>query len=159
MSFVFTATGSKFYISNVAVTSEPADAAAYAALTWVEITGIQTLGQYGDQANVINFAVIGDSRVRKSKGARDAGTMQVTTAHYGDDTGQLALIAAEATNKNYAFKVDLPNSITPSTGTDELNYFIGLVSGKKENIGTNDNIVARTFDVVINSKITVVAAT
>ena len=82
----------------------------------------------------------------------------ITVAHASDDTGQAAMIAAEATYSNYAFKVELPNRLN-ATGTDETQYFRGLVMSKRQNIGNNDNVVRRTFNLGVNSEIVVVAAT
>lgn len=157
MAEIFTATGTKLFIAP-SVAAEPANAAAYAALSYTEITMIETIGEYGDESSIINFAVLGDGRMRKAKGARDAGTLPLTTAHIANDAGQLALVAAEATYNNYPFKVLLPNRLT-SGGTDEVNYFIGLVTSKRKNIGGNDNVVRVTFNVAVNSKITEVAPT
>jgi len=157
MGGIFTANGAKFSIGP-SVSAEPADAAAYAALSYTEVAFAESLGEYGDEASIVTFAEIGAGRVRKAKGARDAGTMPVTTAHIADDAGQDALIAAEATNNKYAFKVVLPNRLTVG-GTDEINYFIGLVTSKRDSVGTNDNVVRRTFNIAIDSEVTVVDAT
>jgi hypothetical protein len=157
MATLFTATGSKIYIAP-SVASEPANAAAYAALTWTEITGVNTFGDYGDSANIVSGAVVGDGRVRKAKAARDSGTFDLTMYPDGADAGQAALIAAELTNNNYPFKILLPNRLTGG-GTDELNYFIGIVSGGRKTIGANDALVTVRFTVACNSKITITAAT
>jgi len=157
MSQIFTANSTKVYVST-SVVAEPADAAAYALLAWTEIGGIESLGAYGDEANIATIALLGDARIRKAKGARDAGTLELTTAKWADDVGQIALIAGEGTNFNYPFKIVLPNRLLVA-GTDEIDYLIGLISSKRENVGTNDNVVRRTFNVAINSKVTVVAPT
>ena len=157
--YIFTASGTKLSIGPV-TTTEPATAVAYAALTpWVEVGFIETVGEFGDEAANIDFAVLGDGRVRKSKGARNAGAISVTCAHIADDVGQIAMVAAEATNSTYAFKLELPNKLTPPGGINEFNYFLGLVMSKRLNVGGNDNIVRRTFNVGITSKITVAAPT
>ncbi len=157
MAAIFTATGTKLFVAPSAAT-EPANAAAYAGLTWTEVGFIENIGDYGDQSSAVDFAVLGDGRVRKAKGARHAGALTVTCAHIADDVGQAALVAAEATYNNYPFKVELPNKLTTG-GTNELQYFIGLVMSKRLNVGANDNVVRRTFEVGVNSKITEVAPT
>jgi hypothetical protein len=157
MGEIFTATGAKVYIGP-SVAATPANAAAYAALSYTEIDMVESLGEYGDESAIINFAVLGDGRQRKAKGARDAGALTITVAHIADSAGQAAAEAAEATYNNYAFKVVLPNRLN-SGGTDEIQYFKGLVTSKRENVGGNDNVVRRTFNVALNSAITTVAAT
>jgi hypothetical protein len=104
----FATSGTKIYIAAAAA-SEPADAAAYAALTWVEIGNIASYAPLGDKVNIINAPVVGDSRIRKAAGSRDAG--DVTLKLYPDDTdsGQTALVAAAVTNSTYPFKLEYPS--------------------------------------------------
>lgn len=157
LSNIYTAAGAKVYIAPSQAT-QPADATAYAGLTWTEIKGLQTIGEYGDESSAVTGAIIGDSRQRKAKGARDAGTLALTCAHWPDDAGQAALVAAEGTNNNYPLKIVVPNRLN-ATGTDEIDYMVGLVMSKRLNLGSNDTIVSRTFSVGINSAITEVAPT
>jgi hypothetical protein len=156
MGEIFTAAGTKVFIAP-AQAAEPANATAYAALTWTEIKLVENAGEYGDEAGAVTFASLGDSRTRKGKSARDAGTMTLVCGYDGTDPGQAAMEAAEKTNSNYPFKVSLPNRLTPG-GTDEINYFTGLVMSRRKNVGTNDNVVRRTYAVAINSGITEVPA-
>lgn len=158
MGDIFTATGAKIYIGP-SVTVDSADTLGeFAALSWTEIKMVETIGEYGDSSSVVSAAVLGDGRMRKAKGARDAGNMDLVVFPVADDAGQAALIAAEATYANYAVKVTLPNRLN-ATGTDEINYFRVLVMSKRKNIGGNDNIVRQTFSLGINSPILEVAAT
>jgi hypothetical protein len=157
MSLPVSSNGTKVYIAD-AVTSEPANAAAYAGLTWVEIGDVESLGDYGDEAPILTAQTLQDERVFKAKGARDAGTLVVTCLDKPDDAGQIAAIAAEATKYNYPIKVVLPNRLTIA-GTDEVEYFIGLVTSKRKTVGDNSSFIRRMFNIAINSKITTVAAT
>lgn len=158
MSTPYSANGAKFYVSSAAVYTEPADSTAYAALSWVEVGDVESIGEFGDESQIITAATLQDSRVFKGKGPRDAGTLALTVLDRPDDTGQQQLVTAEASIANYAFKLELPNKLT-SGGANELDYFIGLVTSKRHNVGNTTNIVRRTFNVAINSKITQVAAT
>lgn len=157
MADIFTATGVKVYIGP-SVASTPADAAAYAALSWDEVGLVRSVGEFGDQSSIVSAAVLGDGRMRKAKAARDAGEWQLVVFPDSADDGQQALIAAEATYNNYAFKVVLPNRLDAG-GTDEINYFKGLVTSKRRSIGENDAIVQDTFAIAINSPIVVVPPT
>jgi hypothetical protein len=154
---VFTATGAKVFIAPAQPTI-PVDAAAYAALTWTEITLLESIGEYGDQSSVVTAAVLGDGRMRKAKGARDAGEASIVAFPKATDPGQLAIIAAESTYNLYPIKVVLPNRLVAG-GTDEINYFMGLVTSKRRNIGANDNIVRDTYGIAVNSAITYVLPT
>lgn len=152
---VYTASGTKYYIGPAAAKTVDTLAEFIALDTggaFKEIGLVEDGGEYGDSAALITFAALGDARIRASKGARDAGELPLIVGDDPTDEGQIALVAAEATNLNYAFKVVSPNRLNP-TGTDEIEYFRVLVSGKRKRVGTNDNIVRRTFTAKINSAI------
>jgi hypothetical protein len=148
---ITTASGTRFYVGpSVASTINTVN--AYSALSYVEVGLIESFGEYGDDSADVTFSAVGDARVRHSKGARDAGTMALVVGHDPFDAGQLALIAAEATNHNFAFKIILPDGPTASSA-DTVNYFRGLVKSKKLNVGANNNVIKRTFNIGINSEI------
>jgi hypothetical protein len=148
-----TTSGSKFYISTTAVASTVDDVAGYEALTFTEVEEVEDLGNVGDVSTEVTGAAIGDSRIRKAKGARNAGTMNVICFDTVPlDAGQTALIAAEKTVSNYAFKIEFP---PPATGTAEIDYFRGLVMSNELRLGTNDNIRRRAYNIGVNSEITI----
>lgn len=157
MANLRTPSGTKIYIGPSQV-SEPTDAAAYAALTWVEIGMVRSVPAYGDKATIISGAVVGDDRVRKAKGANDAGDSEIVVYPDPEDTGQQALIAAQSTKNYYPIKVIKPDRLDAS-GTDGIDYFLVLVASENESGGENDTIVTKTFSVAITSKITRVAPT
>jgi hypothetical protein len=144
-----TASGTIVYIGTTALASTLTE---FEADTWIPIGENENLGEFGDQSSEVTFAAIGDGRVRRSKGARDAGTMQIVVARDPNDVGQNAMIAAEATNFNYNFKVVHADAINENW-SDTIEYFRGLVMSKRTNVGTNDNVVRRTFNVGINTAI------
>jgi hypothetical protein len=150
-----TTSGTKFYISTTAAASTVDDVAGYEALSWTEIMEVEDLGNIGDVSSEVTGAAISDSRVRKAKGARNAGTMNVIAFDTVPlDAGQVAVIAAEATNDNYAFKIELPDAPPPS-GTPTIQYFRGLVMSNELRLGTNDNIRRRSFNIGVNSAVTI----
>lgn len=158
MGDIFTASGTRIYIAG-AVTETQADSVAeFAALTgWTEVGLVETYGEFGDESAAVTFAAVGDARIRKAKGARDAGTLALTVGYDPLDAGQISLETAEGTNDNYAFKVVLPDA--PSADyNDTTIYFRGLVMSKRKNIGTNDNVVRRMFNIGINSQLFEVVA-
>ncbi len=154
MGDIQTTSGARFYIGGNSVTSTEMDTLAeFEAVTvWTEVGLIEDLGELGDEASAVTGAAIGDGRIRKAKGARDAGTMTIVTFHDPVDAGQEAMVAAEGTNNNYPFKLVLPDS--PSAAySDTIQYFRGLVMSKRMQLGTNDNIMRRTFLLGVNSEI------
>ena len=77
MSDIFTATGTKIFIGP-SVTNTTDTAAEFAALSWTEIGLVESIGEFGDQASMVTGAVIGDGRMRKARGARDAGELAIS---------------------------------------------------------------------------------
>jgi hypothetical protein len=157
MSQPYANSGARVFIS-AAVVTEPADAAAYAALSWTEIGDVLSLSGFGDEAQILSTATLQDERVFKAKGPRDSGTLEITCLNREDDTGQIAAVAAEQTAYNYPIKVELPNKLTTG-GTNGLKYMIGLVSSRRLGAIDPTSFGQIAFMVALNSKITSVAAT
>lgn len=150
MGNITTATGTRMYIGP-AITSAIDTEGEFAPLTYVEIGEIENMGAFGDESNLVNAASLSDARVRKLKGARDAGTMPLRCFRDPLDAGQTALYAAEATKYEYAFKIQAADAPTPAYD-DSLYYFKGLVSSAREEYGGNDTVVATVFNIAINSR-------
>lgn len=143
-------TGAKIYIAapNAAADTE----SEYAALSWTEIKEVESIGEFGDSASTITFTSLGDARVRKRKGVRDAGDLTVTVANDPLDPGQRAAIAAEATEFVYPFKIVLADG-ADANDTDSTFYFKALVASARTNVGEANAIVRRTFNVLIDTAI------
>jgi hypothetical protein len=119
---------------------------------WTPIGEVESVGEFGDQANDVTFSAVGDARVRHIKGARDAGVMALVCGHDPLDTGQLALELAEQTKFAFAFRVTLPDSPgTPFTNT--ILYFRALVGSRRKNIGNNDNVIRNNYNVLLVSEV------
>jgi tail tube protein len=152
MGDISTASGSKVYIGNAVTTAQADTLAEFIAMSgWTEIGLVESIGEFGDESADVTFSAIGDSRVRHAKGARDAGTMTVTAGHDPTDPGQAAMVLAEQSSSNFAFRVTL-NDGPPGFSDTDL-YFRGLVRSRRKNIGTNDNVVRNTYNVGVNSEI------
>lgn len=147
---VKTASGTKIYIGDA--TTANTKVLLLATSNFVEVGEVQTLGEFGDESPAVTFAAIGDARIRKTKGARDAGIMTITCGRDPLDAGQAAMIAAENTDFEYAIKI-VANDAATDAYTDTTYVFRGLVMSRRENYGTNDNVVTVTFNVGINSEV------
>lgn len=146
MADLYAVADSKIYIGGT-LDSQAADfvLADFAGQTWVEVDGWETCGAIGDTAETIATPLINRGRVVKIKGTNDAGTWENTFAALPADAGQIALIAAQATTDNYAFKVEWGNS--------EVWYFIGMVMTKGKAGGSANTADMRNFTIEINSNI------
>jgi hypothetical protein len=152
MGDIQTTSETQFFISNAAVGTDTDTLAEYEALTWIEVGFTEDLGELGDTSAEVTGTAIADGRVRKAKGARNAGTMAVICFHDPIDVGQQAMIAAEGTKDNYGFKLILSDA--PSGGSPTTQYFRGLVMSKTMRLGTADNIMRRVFNTGVNSAVT-----
>lgn len=124
---------------------------------WIEVEEKENLGTVGDSAESVNFTTIGRNRVRKLKGPRDAGTQELVVGRDPLDDGQEALITAEGTDFNYAFKIEL-NDAKTSGHSKSVMYYAGLVMSRPTNMGPNAQVTTRTFSIGINTSIPEVAS-
>ena len=147
---VKTLSGSKFSIGPAAASTVDT-LAEFAALSYVLVGEVEDMGEMGDESSVVQFAAIGDARVRKGKGARDAGTQTVVVGKDPLDAGQQAMKAAEATQFEYAIKIELADAPTPNY-LNTVFYYRGLVMSQRDRFGRNDDFVRTVFNVGVNSK-------
>jgi hypothetical protein len=145
LGFANTNAGRKLFMCT---TPQPAalTQVAYAALVWLEIKGVGSLGETGSKTNILSYDTWGDDVIQKAKGMTDAGSPEIESAYDPDDAGQNALRAAALTNLNYAFRVDgndQPNTNVGSKPT--IRYNRGLVSGPTQPNGRNEDFVVEKF--------------
>lgn len=147
--------GAKIYIGPV---TAAANAAAYAALSWVEIGSTESIPEFGDSSQVITWLGLSEARVRKFKGARDAGDLGILCAADPTDPGQIAVIAAEKTKFSYAIKIVLEDS-ADANDTDSIFYFHAKIMAVPLNVGGANDVTKRTFNLAIDTQIIEVPST
>lgn len=156
----FATAGTKVYIGPAMDDiAEDVELDDFDGLTWVEIGNLTNIGTFGDSATEVTAQEIGRARDVRQKGTRNAGTMTLAMNLNASDPGQVALLAAEKTNFNYAFRVVFPDA--PATGanpTGSERLFYGLVMGAPENLGSANQFAAREVSIGINSNIVPVPA-
>lgn len=155
---VGTAAGSRFFLGPANDTAD--EIGDYEALAYVEVGEIEDMGEFGDQANIVQFTAIGNRRVRKFKGSYDAGDMNMTLGFDAGDAGQTALVAALASDSDFAVRITLPDGddTTSPAGDPTTFYFRAKITSNRRNVGNAENIVRRMVMVAINSEIIEVAA-
>lgn len=149
---------SRLFISPTAVIPDTINAmdlataiAFFEGITdWVEVEEVEDLGTIGDTAEAITFTAIGNARVRKLKGPKDAGTQSVVVGRDPLDDGQEEMIEAEGGAFNYPFRVVLNDAPLPGYANSEL-FYAGLVMSKATNMGNVSNVHRRNFDIGINT--------
>lgn len=153
----FATAGSKVYIGGV-LDMKSADFVEFdfAAVSWTEITGVDTIGTVGDTSQAVKQSVIGEAREKTIKGTRDGGTMDLVCAIDYADAGQLALVAAERTSNDYAFRIVFSDA--PSGGTASERKFIGKVMSAAEALDQANSVMKLHASIAINSNIVRLAA-
>lgn len=105
---IFALAGAKFYLGTTAAidfTSGATALAAFEADTYVEVTPMETIGDFGDTATDVKFLGIGDKRARHLKGSQDAGVQTLTAGFDATDLGQIAMKAAFNSPQDFNAKV------------------------------------------------------
>ncbi len=119
---------------------------------WDEITPVESIGEFGDQSSPITFASLGDARMRKFKGVRDAGTLAIVCGRDPEDVGQIAAELAEQSPSNYRFRIVLNDEPT-SAYSPTTYYFAGQVMSRAVNVADVNAITRRTYNVGINTAV------
>jgi hypothetical protein len=152
--------GAKFYISPTEAVPDTinalSDSAALdyfeALADWIEVEEIEGYGTLGDSSETITFTAVGNRRVRKLKGPRDAGIQSIVVGKDGLDDGQVQLIAAEATDFNYPVKIEY-NDARSSNHSKTAQYYAGLVMTKPTNPANVSSVLRQSFDIGINTAV------
>ena len=153
--FANTNAGRKLYMVAAAQATVPANAAAYAGLTWVEIKGVGSVGETGSSTNILTYDTWDTDVIDKAKGMTDAGSPTIELARIPTDTGQIALRAAALTNLKYAFKIE-GNDEPEVGGTPSIFYHYGLVGGPTRPNGRNEDFDLEVFTLGLTARETVV---
>jgi hypothetical protein len=118
MATLYPVSGCKYFIgAAIELPDNDVDVSDFAAVSWTEVKSWMEAGALGDAAALITTPLIDRGRDVKQKGTRNAPSRQDNFAVVASDAGQLALIAAEATNQNYPFKVLLNDAPAPKSAT------------------------------------------
>jgi hypothetical protein len=150
---VDTSAGSKFSIGPANDVAN--DQAAYELLSFTEVGEVESIGSFGDTYSEITFTALSNRRVRKFKGSKNAGTIELTLGFDGADTGQTAIKAALDADDDYACSVELNDGATTNT----FFYFRGKIMSYVVGDANTENVSMATVSIGINSDIIEVAAT
>lgn len=143
--------GGKLYIGTtrpVDFTSANTALSSFSADTYTEIGGLNNMGEFGASANVVQFPLVGDDFVDKSKGTRNAGDPAVVVGRISDDPGQIKVRSAERTKYKFNFKLELADAVD-ELHTNTVYYFRALVAGAPNQFGGNEDFVTETYTLAI----------
>lgn len=158
MANLFATAGTKVEIGSEPMTYDGTDftSSDFTSVSWTEIGGTTNLGSAGDTSELITSAHIQDKRVRKLKGTRNAGSMELVCDLDYADAGQIALIAAEKVDHTYPFRITLNDA--PPGGTPSTRMFTALVMSQTEQYDEANSVMKLNATLEIDSNIARVAA-
>jgi hypothetical protein len=138
--------GSKIYIGG-ALSTKTTDfvAADFTAQSWTLIDGWSTMGSIGDTRTIIKTDLINRNRTTKQGGTADAGSMANEFAKIDADAGQIAVIAAQAANANFAFKIEFDDApVAESHAVTVTIAAPGVFSWTAHGLEANDTVKLAT---------------
>lgn len=137
-----TAAGSKLAISAGVPTAQTA--AAFKALTYTTVGGVESIGGFGASTEVVTFTPL-DGPVEKYKGPTNYGQLSPTMKVDDADAGQALIQTASLPTSLdlYAIRITKPD------GT--LRFFQGRVFGFPETIGAANSIITAAPAIEINT--------
>lgn len=157
MSKLFATAGSVLEIGpEIAFDGDDLVAGDFTSTSWTEVGGTTDLGTSGDTAQLITSTHVGNKRDRKLKGSRNAGSMQVVMDLDYSDAGQIALIAAEKSDRSFAFRITFNDA--PTGGKPSQRMFIAYVMSATEALGSSNSVQQLQATLEIDSNIVRVAA-
>ena len=140
------AVGSKVFIGNALPSTY--DTAGFDAVTWTEIGLIESIGEFGADAEIGEFTPLGTGIKAKTMGASDYGSFPMTIGKTATDDGLVALLAHQGQPGALPFKVELSK-----TGTlrNHRFMFAGLTKKTSTAIGQSPEMVRVMAEVVLVS--------
>jgi len=144
-----TSAGTKFATSAASPATQ--DAAGYAALTYTEVKGIESIPAFGATVAVNSFQPL-DGPQEKHKGPVNYGSLQLPIALDEADAGQTILrtLGDPSNNTLGSHLVTFPNGAK--------RYFQGRVFGSPETVGGATGVLMMNPTVEISTKVVKVAA-
>jgi hypothetical protein len=151
-----TGAGTRIYIGPRLTAKLPATSAAaitlLAAVTYVEVGEVESIGDYGDTINDVTFAGLAAGRAQHLKGLADAGSSELSIGFDAGDAGQLAIVQAfiDRSRFDYPIKVVYVDN--------NIDYFAAKVMSNKKTGISVEGVLKRTVTLGINSEIYAVPA-
>lgn len=137
---------------SIGTTAAAANLAGFQADTYTQIKGVEDLGEWGAEHEELTSRNVETGLVKRRKGIKDSGVIELVCARSPDDAGQDALRAALASDLPYNFKVELTDKLN-ATGTNTFFYFKAVVLSERNQFGPGDSIVKVVFRLGIDGAI------
>jgi hypothetical protein len=136
----------------VTPTPPAATKSAYAALTWVELSGVETVSEFGDTSADVSFNLLKENRARHLKGPDDGGDLTIVCAHDPLSTSQAAVVGFRKKPYAYAFKVMTADG-ADDNDVDSVFYFQARVMSARLAVGEGTTESRRTLVLGIDTEV------
>jgi hypothetical protein len=116
----------------------------FEALTYVPVANVVSIGETGNNENVVSQDYHGTIVTQKRKGIINAGDPTIELGYTPADLGYQALVTAAGTDFFYAVEMEMNDAPDAST-TNTIKYNRGLVLGPVNSNGGVEDWDNRTF--------------
>lgn len=140
--------GTRIYIAA----GEPANntVATVKAMTWQEVVGAVSFGEWGDDHADVSEPILSDNRVIHTNGRADGGNVAVAVQHRTTDAGA-ALIKTNAGTNNLV-------TVRKVYASGDIEWGTGVFSGRRFRGAAGDAVRGFTTNFRVNTKIEEVTA-
>lgn len=142
-------------VLSIGTTASATNQAQFEADTYTAISNLSNMGEFGGMSNILQFPVVSDTYVKKSKGTRNAGDPVIVVGRISDDPGQVAMRAAEETKFTFNFKLEVEDA-EDANHTNTVFYFRAIVASATNQFGGNEDFRTETYNLGIQGKILIV---
>lgn len=142
--------GRLVYVCATPQTGLPLNAAAFAALTWVAVGNVGSIGESGASTNLPAYDELDTDVTQKSKGITDGGNPPIECSYNATDPGQAILRTAAQGTGDYA---------VAWTDDDGITYYnCGKITGPTHPNGRNEDFRLDVFTLGANQREVIVGA-
>lgn len=144
---IYAVAGKRIYIGTAPITVPKADltASSFTTVTWTEIDGWETHGEFGDTFALVAAGMINRSRDHKAKGTANGGGMANNFVKVPGDAGQALLTTALASKYNYPVRIlenDTPDVKTATVTMSSASP--GVITWTAHGLAANTAVVFTT---------------
>jgi hypothetical protein len=140
-------TSAEAQVAICATPTSASDETALAALTYVPVGKVQSLGEIGPQAQDVSAVFLSGEPVQHLKGVTDNGVTTITCGRDPLDAGQLALKAASLTKFEYALRITLADA-ADANDSDSVIYVRGpVMSARIGGLGGPNDLTTQVYGV------------
>lgn len=119
------------------------DQTGYGALTWVDVGGVVSIGERGDNVEDISEPTLTDGRNEHFGGLKDGGEVSMPIKHIEGDAGQAIIVPNGGSNTTYSFQeVDIDG---------EAHFYFGRLGSVRRREATTSSNKGYMATIRVNS--------